>query len=102
MEATSLPAAGAGLMDLALAAGAAVIGIVALAAGISGFFKAELATQTRVLMLIAAALLLAPDLGGERAGLFVNIAGAVLFVVVATWNWRVASRSQPDQAPSAT
>ena len=69
----------AGLPPLLLALGAAVVGIVALAASIGGYLRAELSMPLRVLMLVSAALLLVPDLGGPTAGLAVNGLGAVLF-----------------------
>ena len=69
----------AGLPPLLLALGAAVVGIVALAAGIGGYLRAELSMPLRVLMLVSAALLLVPDLGGPTAGLAVNGLGALLF-----------------------
>ena len=79
-DGTSLFAAGAGgLQALLLALGTAVVGIVALAAGIGGYLRVELTLPLRVLMLVAAALLLVPDLGGPATGLFVNSLGGILF-----------------------
>ncbi len=90
----SLFAAGAaGLPPLLLALGAAVVGILALAAGVSGYFRAELSTPLRVLMLVAAALLLVPDLGGPAMGIAVNGVGAVLFVALAVLNRPLAAVS---------
>ena len=68
-DGASLFAAGAGgLPPLLLALGAAVVGILALAAGISGYLRAALSPPLRALMLVAAALLLVPDLGGAGRG----------------------------------
>jgi TRAP transporter 4TM/12TM fusion protein len=90
----SLFAAGAaGLPPLLLALGAAVVGILALAAGVSGYLRAELSTPLRVLMLVAAALLLVPDLGGPAMGIAVNGVGAVLFVALAVLNRPLAAVS---------
>ena len=86
-DGASLFAAGAaGLPPLLLALGAAVVGILALAAGISGYLRATLSPPLRALMLVAAALLLVPDLGGAAVGIVVNGLGAVLFATLAVLN----------------
>ena len=91
----SLFAAGAaGLPPLLLALGAAVVGILALAAGVSGYLRSELSRPLRVLMLVSAALLLVPDLGGPALGVAVNGVGAVLFVALAVLN-RPAATAAP-------
>lgn len=82
--------------ELLLAVGAAVIGITALAAGIAGFFKSPLSRVSRVLFILAAAMLLVPSVGGLDVleidlGVIVNLAGAILFAVVGTINWRTAA-----------
>ena len=83
----SLFASGAaGLPPLVLALGAAVVGIVALASGIGGYLRSELTLPLRVLMLVAAALLLVPDLGGPTLGLVVNGVGALLFAALLVLN----------------
>jgi len=63
----------------------AVLGIIALAAGIAGFMFSELKIGIRTGMIVAAALLLSPNLeiGGNEIGLYANLAGGVLFVVTA-------------------
>ena len=81
----------AGLPPLLLALGAAVVGILALAAGISGYLRAALSTPLRALMLVSAALLLVPDLGGPALGIAVNGLGAVLFAALAFLNRPVAT-----------
>ncbi len=79
----SLLAAGAaGLPPLLLALGAAVMGIVALASAVGGFLRSALSMQLRWAMMVAAALLLVPDLGGPTLGLVVNGVGAALFVAL--------------------
>ena len=93
-DGASLFAAGAGgLPPLLLALGAAVVGILALAAGISGYLRAALSPPLRALMLVAAALLLVPDLGGAAVGIAVNGLGAVLFAALAFLNRPVAVRA---------
>ena len=62
------------------------MGILALAAGISGYLRAALSTPLRALMLVSAALLLVPDLGGPALGIAVNGLGAVLFAALAFLN----------------
>ncbi|MCH8828518.1 MAG: TRAP transporter fused permease subunit [Planctomycetes bacterium] len=77
------------LLAVMLAIGFAVIGIVALAAGITGFLFAEIRVSVRVAMLGAAALLLSPDvaIGETEIGILTNIAGTVLFAVTAAVNY---------------
>jgi TRAP transporter 4TM/12TM fusion protein len=85
LSASDLPA-------VVLAIGAAVVGIIALAAGIAGYFRTRLSMSLRAVMLISAALLLLPEirLGQRDIGLYVNLAGGALFAVMAVWNWRSA------------
>ncbi len=94
-DGASLFAAGAaGLPPLLLALGAAVVGILALAAGISGYLRAALSPPLRALMLFSAALLLVPDLGGPALGIAVNGLGAVMFAALAVMNRPLATSSQ--------
>lgn len=76
------------IVQVILAVGAAIVGILALAAGIVGFFRARLSIVMRMLMMIAAGLLLLPEInvGGRDVAVFVNLAGCVLFGVVAAFN----------------
>ena len=91
-DGASLFAAGAaGLPPLLLALGAAVVGILALAAGISGYLRAALSPPVRALMLVSAALLLVPDLGGPALGIAVNGLGAVMFAALAVMNRPLAT-----------
>ena len=93
-DGASLFAAGAaGLPPLLLALGAAVVGILALAAGISGYLRTALSPPLRALMLLSAALLLVPDLGGPALGIAVNGLGAVLFAALAVMNRPLATSS---------
>ena len=84
------------LHAFAIAVGTAVVGILSLAAGIAGYFRGPLSAVSRGLLLAAAALLLLPDLGGANIGMLVNLAGGLLFVVVAILNWSFAA--PPDQS----
>ncbi|MFV1966417.1 MAG: TRAP transporter permease [Pirellulaceae bacterium] len=67
---------------------AAVVGIVALAAGLAGFFQNRLAWWERSAMFVAAALLLTPvtRIASFDIGLSVDIAGAILFGLAAFLN----------------
>lgn len=78
MDATG---ADAGLPEITLAIGVALLGILALAVGIAGHFVHTLSVPSRVLAFIAASLLLYPHLPA-------NTGGAVLFVVVVVLNLR--------------
>ncbi len=69
-----------------------VLGVVALAAGVTGYMRNHLGMFVRMLLLLAALLLLAPHLGGRQIGLFVNIAGVALLTVIAATN-------RPEQNP---
>ncbi|MEZ6089377.1 MAG: peptide deformylase [Pirellulaceae bacterium] len=64
-----------------------VIGILALAAGIAGFFRHGLSIFERFWMFVSAALLLAPitKIGEIRVGLWVDVFGALLFLSVITY-----------------
>ena len=75
-------------LAVAHAVTAAVIGILALASGLAGYFRTTLPLPQRILMFIAAAMLLAPitKIGEHQLGLTIDIAGAVLFMFVAILN----------------
>ena len=81
------------LADLVLAVGAASVGIVSLAAGIAGYFRAPLSMWSRCLLMVAAALLLSPDISvaGQEIGWIANVAGGVLFALMAAVNWKTQS-----------
>ncbi len=67
---------------------AASIGILALAAGLAGYFRSSLSIFARVTLFISAALLLAPitKIGEYQVGLGIDLLGAVIFGVVAVVN----------------
>ncbi len=68
---------------------AATIGILALAAGIAGYFRNKLGILEYPMMFISAALLLAPitQIGEMQIGLTVDIVGALIFALAAGLNW---------------
>jgi TRAP-type uncharacterized transport system fused permease subunit len=69
---------------------AALFGIVSLAAGLTGYLANPVSVPMRALLFLAAALLLTPitHIGGMQVGLTVDVAGAILFGVVALLNFR--------------
>lgn len=77
---------------------AAVIGILALASGLAGFFRGELSILERAAMFVSAALLLAPlsTIGEMQVGLGVDIFGALLFAGTAVAN--ALRNPSPSQA----
>jgi len=83
--------------SVALAVGAAVLGIVALAVCIAGYFLTNLSLVSRTLMFVAAALLLLPaiEIGHRDVGPYVNLAGAILFAAMAVFNGVFEKRRQP-------
>jgi TRAP transporter 4TM/12TM fusion protein len=66
----------------------AVIGILALAAGIAGYLFQEIKLGIRIGLFVAAALLLSPDVefAGRNFGIVTNVAGCGLFAVAAIIN----------------
>ena len=81
------------LPSVVLAVGAAVVGIISLAAGIAGCMKVPLSIPHRYVAIIAAALLLSPDVAvaGRNWGSIANLGGGVLFAAMAVANWRLGS-----------
>ena len=96
-----LPGGDQGLVfiDVILSVGAAVVGIVSLAGGISGFLFTPLAVLPRVSLFLAAIFALFPDqrfqIGGMRLAIF-DILGAALLVTVAIFNWRAAKQAESN------
>ncbi|MCH2201718.1 MAG: TRAP transporter fused permease subunit [Fuerstiella sp.] len=72
----------------------AVVGIVALSVGLAGYFFCRVNAQLRTLILIAAAMLLTPDvtIGETNLGMATNITAFALFVFVTGINF-MQSRS---------
>lgn len=90
------------IVAVLLAVFAATLGIFALASGIAGFLFSRLRVWVCVTMFVAAALLLSPDitLAGQEFGLYANIAGGVLFVVMAAINKLGATSQSSTDLPS--
>ena len=90
---------------IAVEFGIAIVGIVALASGITGFFSAPLKPMPRGLMLVAATLLLAPhksqiqsdDPAFNTIRKVMTVAGCLLFVVMAVLNWKAARGKQSSE-----
>jgi hypothetical protein len=81
----------------------AVVGIVALAAGIAGFLFGELRPGVRIALFTAAALLLSPDVevAGRQIGVATNVAGGSVFMVAALVNWLGARATAPATGAAA-
>ena len=65
--------------ELAIAVGTSVAGVVALAAGIAGFFRHPVGILQRGMFLVAAGMLLYPEL-------WLNIAGGAVLLATVSWN----------------
>jgi TRAP transporter 4TM/12TM fusion protein len=78
------------LIELSVAVGTSVVGIIALAASIAGFLGSHLSMVSRAVLLVAAAMLLSPyvKIADRDVGLAVNIVGGALFALMAIMNWR--------------
>jgi TRAP transporter 4TM/12TM fusion protein len=70
------------LGQLIIAVGASVIGVVALAIALTGYFLTHLHWLVRVCMFLSAALLMAPNVGGREMGAYINLGGVLLFAVL--------------------
>jgi len=86
------------LLTLLLSLGAAVIGIVSLAAALAGYLRAPLSWPARIALLVAAGLLLAPIAGTAANSLarLVDFSGAIVFGVILVLNWRAGLRTSPE------
>ncbi len=63
-----------------------LLGVVALAASVTGYLRDHLAVWMRTLLIVAAMLLLAPKIGGAQIGLLINVVGAFLLAVIIVLN----------------
>ena len=81
---------------------AAMIGILALAAGLANCFRVPLTLVQRILMFASAALLLAPisQIGEVQVGLMVDLIGAAIFGLAAFANWGFTSGGEPEVTPA--
>lgn len=82
-------------IDLAIAIVASSLGVIALAACVTGYMRNRLNVGYRILLFAAAILLLAPKIGGPKIGLIINIAGAVCLAVVVILNQPAAKSDTP-------
>jgi len=76
----------------------AVLGVVAFAASLAGFLFARVPTSGRVLLGVAAALLLAPGRGIDLLGLRIYVldaSGLALLAALAFVNWRASRTPSP-------
>ena len=82
-------------MDVGLACVFSFLGVIALAAAVTGYFRNNLSVLARIILFAAALLLLAPNVGGPTIGLGVNLVGAILLGIVAATN-------KPRQEPQTS
>jgi TRAP transporter 4TM/12TM fusion protein len=61
---------------------ASTLGVIALAACVTGYLRNRLGVAFRIALFVAAILLLAPKVGGPSIGLAINIAGGIALVMV--------------------
>jgi TRAP transporter 4TM/12TM fusion protein len=83
---------------LALAIVWTILGILSLAAGVTGQWRSGLSWIERILYCLAAVLMLAPNLGGRFYGFFVNLAGALLFIGLMALNMLMARAAETVDA----
>ncbi len=81
---------------------AAIVGILALAAGLAGYLRGTLSIFQRIAMFVSAALLLAPisKIGEMQVGLTVDIVGVFVFAAVVATN-AIAGRNESPGPGSA-
>jgi TRAP transporter 4TM/12TM fusion protein len=91
------PFSRADLPELTMALVVAVLGIVSLAAGLTGYLKTNLSVPMRTLAFLAAFLMLIPrlEIAGRNFGGIVDGSGIALFVLILVLNWRLARRPAP-------
>ena len=69
-------------VDVTLACVSSFLGVIALAAGVTGYLRSNLGILFRAALMVSAILLLAPNIGGPSIGLFVNLAGLAVLIVI--------------------
>lgn len=91
------------LIELSIACGTAVLGVIALSACVAGYLAAKLSPLSRLLLFIASMLLLAPDVmvGDVNYGPAMNIGAGVLFLAVWIGNWMIGKRMADGATASA-
>lgn len=68
---------------VAVAVVASVLGVIALAACVTGYLRRPMSWWLRLGLFASALLLLAPNVGGVTIGILINVAGGVLLAVIA-------------------
>ena len=87
--------------DVIMAVAAAIVGIIALAAGIAGYLFAPLRWGKRSMVLVGAALALFPDIEFQFAGISpFDLAGLIILSTVAYLSWRESQRPLPEASPA--
>jgi TRAP-type uncharacterized transport system fused permease subunit len=91
------PFSRADVPELAMALLVAVVGIVSLAAGLTGYLKTNLSVPMRALAFLAALMMLVPrvEIAGRNFSGIVDGSGLALFVLILVVNWRLARRPTP-------
>lgn len=86
---------------LTWAVGAALIGILALAIGLTGYFRTRLSLGMRILAFLAAAAALMPamKISGYSLGIWTDVTGALLLAIVIIVNWTAGPSEVDDDAP---
>lgn len=81
---------------------AAIIGILALAAGLAGCLYRPMGIYARTVMFLSAALLLAPisQIGETQVGLLVDLVGTTIFIVCGVLN-AVRGKANPTEMSAA-
>jgi TRAP-type uncharacterized transport system fused permease subunit len=72
--------------DVVTAVVASTLGVIALAACVTGYLRSRLKVAWRIGLFAAAILLLAPNIGGPYIGLAINIAGGITLAIVSFLN----------------
>ena len=87
--------------ELAIALGTAELGILALSACIAGYMAARLSALSRVLLFVAAMLLLCPDvvIDGYNYGHWMNGGSTVLVIAIWIGNWIAGKKANDDNEP---
>ena len=83
--------------DVVTAIVASTLGVIALAACVTGFLRNHLKVAWRIVLFAAAILLLAPNIGGPNIGLAINIAGGIALAIVSFLNKPAAAAAPSTQ-----
>ena len=73
-------------MNVVIGCVTSLLGVIAMSAAVTGFLRNHVNFGLRTLLFVAAALLLAPKIGGPSIGLAINVAGAVLLGAIILLN----------------